>query len=52
MEPRQKRKDHGSENDKLPAECELVWNLLLQLDACKYMGLDRIPPAMETLDDL
>lgn len=35
---------HGWGNDELPADFELVWDLLLQLNAPKSMGPSGIPP--------
>ncbi|KAJ7397015.1 hypothetical protein BTVI_139530 [Pitangus sulphuratus] len=50
---RSELEDHDCENDHLPVEPELVWDLLLQLDPYKSMGPDgiqlRIPK--ELVDD-
>lgn len=35
-------KDHGCEDDPLPADPETVWDLLFQLDPSKSMGPDGI----------
>lgn len=36
--------NHNSENDQLPVDSGIVWDLLLQLDPYKSMGPDRIYP--------
>lgn len=38
--------DHECEIDQLPVNSELVWDLLLQLDPCMFMGLDGIHPGI------
>ncbi|KAJ7416831.1 hypothetical protein WISP_68256 [Willisornis vidua] len=36
--------DHDCENDQLPVDPELVWDLVFQLDPYKPVGPDRIHP--------
>lgn len=43
-------RDHGCENDKLPPDPELVWDLLLHLDPHESMGPHGIYP--EVLKEL
>lgn len=33
---------HGCENDHLPVNSEPVWDLLLQLDLCKFLEPDEV----------
>ncbi|TRZ14703.1 hypothetical protein HGM15179_012407 [Zosterops borbonicus] len=45
--------DHGCENDQIPPDPQLVWDLLLQLDPCKSIGPDGIHPRiLKVLDDV